>query len=491
MAGNILISNLSFKYPSMIHPLFENITVNIDENWKLGLLGRNGRGKTSFFKILLGDLDYDGNVQSSLIFKYFPIFPAPDNHLTAEEVLLQKNPMVERWELEMELSYMDLPAEVLDRDFYVLSGGEQTKILLVELFLNEGAFPLIDEPTNNLDVHGRKVVGDYLNRKKGFIVVSHDQHFLNQFVDHTMAINKESIDVVKGDIDTWAYEKKNADELAEEKNQKLHHEINRLETVSKRVGTWGQMRENSSKDAAERRLAAKQMKRSKAIKKRTEEKIVEKQALIHNVETVEALKMRVDQPHKQVLLLRDFSILQNGRCLFEPVNIDVYPSERLFITGKNGAGKTTLLNFILGNGQFEVTGDYQIRLPDKISLLQQQNQLDEDHASILQQLTAEEKQSYLHLLRQLGSKRSSFADRSSDHWSSGEQKKVFLANALLGNHSLFVWDEVTNYLDMMVIDQLIAAINKYKPTMIGVDHNEHFVSSAATKTLELIKKRNR
>ncbi|WP_152658011.1 ATP-binding cassette domain-containing protein [Oceanobacillus sp. CFH 90083] len=486
MTGNILINKMTFQYPSMLHPLFENITVNIDENWKLGLLGRNGRGKTTFFKILLGELDYEGTVQSSLIFKYFPVYLA--NQLTAEEVLLQKNPMIERWELELELSYMDLPAEVLDRDFYVLSGGEQTKILLIELFLNEAAFPLIDEPTNNLDAHGRRGVGDYLNRKKGFIVVSHDQHFLNQFVDHTMAINKESIDVIKGDIDTWAYEKKNADELAEEKNHRLYQEINRLEAVSKRVASWGQKRENSTKDAAERRLAAKQMKRSKAIKKRTEEKIRDKKSLINNVEQVESLKMRVDQPDKQVLLLRNFSILQNGKCLFEPVNIDVYPSERLFITGKNGAGKTTLLHFILGNGQFEVTGDYQIRLPNKISLLHQQNQLGKDHASILQQLTAQEKESYLHLLRQLGSKRSSFADHTSNHWSSGEQKKVFLANALLGNHSLFVWDEVTNYLDMMVIDQLIGAINKYKPTMIGVDHNEHFANSVATKKLELIKK---
>ncbi|MFD1412543.1 ATP-binding cassette domain-containing protein [Oceanobacillus jeddahense] len=134
-----------------------------------------------------------------------------------------------------------------------------------------------------------------------------------------------------------------------------------------------------------------------------------------------------------------------------------------------------------------MTGDYQIRLPKKISLLHQQNQLDEDYASILQKLTAEEKKDYLHLLRLLGSKRSSFADRSSTHWSSGEQKKVFLANALLGNHSLFVWDEVTNYLDMMVIDQLIAAINKHEPTMISVDHNEHFVDSVATKKIELIR----
>ncbi|MFD1412544.1 ATP-binding cassette domain-containing protein [Oceanobacillus jeddahense] len=345
MAGNILISNMTFKYPSMIHPLFENITVNINENWKLGLLGRNGRGKTTLFKILLGELDYEGTIQSSLTFKYFPVYPETGIELTAEEILRKENPMIERWELELELSYMDLPAEVLDRNFHVLSGGEQTKILLIKLFLNEDAFPLIDEPTNNLDVHGRRVVGDYLNRKKGFIVTSHDQHFLNQFVDHTMAINKENIDVIKGDIDTWAYERKNADELAEEKNHRLYHEINRLEAVSKRVGIWGQKRENSTKDAAERRLAAKQMKRSKAIKKRTEEKIRDKQALIQNVENVEALKMRVEQPAKQVLLLRNFSILQNGKRLFEPINVDVYPSERLFITGKKWSRKDIFTPF--------------------------------------------------------------------------------------------------------------------------------------------------
>ncbi|WP_042225543.1 ATP-binding cassette domain-containing protein [Oceanobacillus manasiensis] len=484
MSGNILVKNMTFKYPSMISPLFYNVSVNIHEDWKLALIGRNGRGKTTLFKILLNQLDHEGTVQSSLPFKYFPIYPDPIS-ITAEQLLLQVNPLTERWEMELELSCMDLPADILDKDFHILSGGEQTKILLIGLFLNEHCFPLIDEPTNNLDVHGRKVVGEYLNRKKGFIVVSHDQHFLNQFVDHVLAINKESIDVLQGNIDTWQLEKKNADNLAEETNQKLFNEINRLDAVSKRVGAWGQKRENSSKDAAERRLAAKQMKRSKAIKKRTEEKIKDKQDLIRNVEEVAGLKIHVERPTKQILFLRNFSILREGKPLFEPINVDMYPGDRLFITGKNGVGKSTLLNFILGNGQFEIAGDYNIRLPDKLSVLNQKNQLNEDYATILNELTADEKETYLHLLHQLGFTRSRFADQSSTHWSAGEQKKVFLAHALLGNHSLFIWDEVTNYLDMMIIEQLINSIKRYEPTMIGVDHNEHFVDSLATKNIVL------
>lgn len=485
MSGNILVKDMSFKYPSMISPLFHNVSINIHEDWKLGLIGRNGRGKTTLLKIFLDQLEYEGTVHASLPFKYFPVYPDPHRSITAEQVLLQENPMAERWEMELELSYMELRPEILDRDFQLLSGGEQTKILLVGLFLNEHSFPLIDEPTNNLDVHGRKVVGEFLNRKKGFIVISHDQHFLNQFVDHVMAINKASIEVLKGNIDTWQQEKQNADNLTMETNQKLFKEINRLDAVSKRVGAWGQKRENSSKDAAERRLAAKQMKRSKAIKKRTEEKIREKQSLIHNVEEIAELKMNVEQPTKQILSLRDFSILRDGKPLFEPISIDMDPGDRLFITGKNGVGKSTLLNFILGKGEFEVMGDYQVRLPDKLSVLNQKNQLEEDYASILYQLTASEKEAYLHLLHQLGFKRSRFADRSSTHWSAGEQKKVFLAQALLGNHSLFVWDEVTNYLDMMIIEQLINTIKKNNPTMIGVDHNEHYVEAVATKEIIL------
>ncbi|MGE7624039.1 ATP-binding cassette domain-containing protein [Viridibacillus sp. NPDC096237] len=203
MTENILIKNVTFKYLSMLKPIFKNVNLNINENWKLGLVGRNGRGKTTFLKILLNQLEYKGSIQSTLGFKYFPSYPDINNKLTALEVLLKQNPHIDIWQIERELTYMDLSHDILDGNFNVLSGGEQTKLLLIELFLNENSFPLIDEPTNNLDLHGRKIVSQYLKKKKGFIVISHDESFLNQFVDHVLAINKESIDIISGNVDTW------------------------------------------------------------------------------------------------------------------------------------------------------------------------------------------------------------------------------------------------------------------------------------------------
>ncbi|MFJ8260784.1 ATP-binding cassette domain-containing protein [Rummeliibacillus sp. NPDC094406] len=486
MTGNILIKNMTFKYASMIQPIFKNVNININESWKLGIVGRNGQGKTTFLKLLLNQIEYEGSIHSTLDFKYFPSYPGIHEDLTVLEVLLKQNPHFDTWQIERELTYMDLSIDILYKKFNVLSGGEQTKLLLIELFLNENSFPLIDEPTNNLDLHGRKIVGQYLKKKKGFIVISHDESFLNQFVDHVLAINKESIDLINGNVDTWKYEKVNADMLSEEKNAKLKSEIKRLHDVARQVNTWGLKRENSTRDAAERRLAAKQMKRGKAIKKRTEAMIEEKESLIHNIESVSELKMIVGQPRKPVLFFRDFSILRDGIPLFEPINIDVYPTDRFFINGKNGVGKSTLLNFILGTEQLETIGEYRINLPEHLSILRQKNQKDVNYFSFLNQLsTKEAKEEYWHLLYQLGIERSSFSDKSSKNWSAGEQKKVFLANAILGENELFIWDEVTNYLDMFVINQLIDAIEKFQPTMIGVDHNEYFVNAVATKKIEL------
>ena len=139
----IKIENLTFSYPTSYDNIFEDVSFQIDTDWKLGFVGRNGRGKTTFLNLLLGKYEYSGMITSSVQFGYFP-YPVPDKSLWTEEILKKVCPQAEEWELLRELSYLEVSPEVLWRPFGTLSNGEQTKVLLAALFRNEGQFLLID-----------------------------------------------------------------------------------------------------------------------------------------------------------------------------------------------------------------------------------------------------------------------------------------------------------------------------------------------------------
>lgn len=181
----IRVENLTFSYPSSYDTIFDNVNFQIDTDWKLGFVGRNGRGKTTLLNLLLGKYEYSGKIISSVQFDYFP-YPISDKKQMTEDILREVCPLAEEWELMRELSYLDVNADVLWRPFETLSNGEQTKVLLAALFLNEGHFLLIDEPTNHLDATAREKVSEYLKKKKGFILVSHDRRFLDGCVDHIL-----------------------------------------------------------------------------------------------------------------------------------------------------------------------------------------------------------------------------------------------------------------------------------------------------------------
>lgn len=169
----IRVENITFSYPSSFDPVFENVSFQIDTEWKLGLVGRNGRGKTTLLKLLLGEYEYRGKITGAVTFDYFP-FPVSDKTQMTEGILRQVCQNARQWELIRELSYLGIESEVLWRPFETMSNGEQTKALLAALFLKEEHFLLIDEPTNHLDVEGRRQMADYLKRKRGFILVSHE-----------------------------------------------------------------------------------------------------------------------------------------------------------------------------------------------------------------------------------------------------------------------------------------------------------------------------
>lgn len=161
----INVSNLTFAYDGSPKNIFENVSFIIDTNWKLGLIGRNGKGKTTFLNLLLGKYEYSGSINSSVNFDYFP-FNVPNPELSAYEIAEQLNYDYEQWKLDREVSLLDMDTEILNRPFNILSKGEQTKVLLAILFLKENNFLLIDEPTNHLDIQARESVSKYLKRKK-------------------------------------------------------------------------------------------------------------------------------------------------------------------------------------------------------------------------------------------------------------------------------------------------------------------------------------
>ena len=233
-------------------------------------------------------------------FDYFP-YPVLDKQQMTQYILQEVCPGAEDWELIRELSYLDVNADVLWRPFETLSNGEQTKVLLAALFLNEGHFLLIDEPTNHLDMAARQKVSEYLKKKQGFILVSHDRRFLDGCVDHILSINRTSIEVQSGKISSWMANFERQQEFEASQNERLKKDISRLQKAAKRSAIWSDKVEASKVGAADKgyvgHKAAKMMKRSKVIEARQQQAIEQKSGLLKNAETADVLKIQPLEYH--------------------------------------------------------------------------------------------------------------------------------------------------------------------------------------------------
>ena len=299
----INVKNLTFAYENSSDNIFENVSFKIDTDWKLGFTGRNGRGKTTFLRILMGDYEYSGKISCDIDFEYFP-FEVSDERDFAIDIIKQKSGIqdYDYWKIQKEISLLELDEEIIYRPFETLSGGEKAKILLVSLFLKDGCFLLIDEPTNHLDTKGRRAVAEYLRAsKKGFILVSHDRNLLDCSVDHILSINKTNIEIQKGNFSSWLENKNRKDKFELSKNEKLKKDIVRLEKSAKQSAEWSSKVEKSKNGTRigglrpdKGRLghkSAKMMKRAKNAETKSLDAIKEKTALLKNIETAESLKI--------------------------------------------------------------------------------------------------------------------------------------------------------------------------------------------------------
>ena len=483
----IKVEDLTFSYPSSYDLIFDRVSFQIDTDWKLGFVGRNGRGKTTFLNLLLGKYEYRGKITSNVRFDYFP-YPITDKERQTADILQEICPDAKEWEIRRELSYLDVEMEVLWRAFETLSNGEQTKVLLAALFLNEGNFLLIDEPTNHLDTAARKKVSEYLNRKKGFILVSHDRRFLDGCVDHILSINRTDIEVQSGNFSSWMenFERRQESELLQ--NERLKKDISRLQKSAERSAGWSDHVEASKIGAADKgyvgHKSAKMMKRSKTIEKRKQQAIEQKAVLLKNVETVNALKMNPEAYHLDILAsFSETAVMYEDRAINRPVSFQVRTGDRVFIEGKNGSGKSSLLKLLAGES-LEHTGTVTVGSGLQISYVPQDTSYLTGTLAQFAEKNNLDESLFKTVLRKMDFERVQF-EKDMKEFSGGQKKKVLIAKSLCERAHLYVWDEPLNFIDVYSRMQIEQLIEKFSPTMLLVEHDMAFRDAVATKVIEI------
>jgi lincosamide and streptogramin A transport system ATP-binding/permease protein len=489
----INVSNLTFAYDGSYDNIFENVSFQIDTDWKLGFTGRNGRGKTTFLNLLLGKHEFTGNISANVIFEYFP-FHVNNKQINTIDVISDIFPDYVHWELMRELSLLTVSEDVLYRPFDSLSNGEQTKVLLATLFLKENSFLLIDEPTNHLDRNARKLVSRYLNTKSGFILVSHDRTFLDNCVDHILSINKTDIEIQKGNFSSWWENKKRQDNYELAENEKLRKEINRLSDSAKRTNIWShevEKTKNGTKNSGSKvdkgyigHKAAKMMKRSKTIEQRQQTAIDEKSKLLKNMDSSESLKIsQLNHHNKKLVDIENVSIYYEEKMVCTDLSFTIEQGERIALSGKNGSGKSSIIKLICGE-DIDYTGTFKKGSQLKISYVTQDTSNIHGNLTDYARNNEIDESLFKAILRKLDFSRDQF-EKDISAFSGGQKKKVLIAKSLCEKVHLHIWDEPLNFIDIVSRMQIEELLLEYSPTILFVEHDNEFCKNIATKIIEL------
>lgn len=482
----ININNLTFGYDGSESMLFEGVTITLDTSWKLALAGRNGRGKTTFFKLLRGELPYGGTISGVPDTILFPMTELPEN---------------EDWKVRKELGLMGADPDIMWRPMETLSGGERTKLMLANLFAADNTYPLIDEPTNHLDRQGREVVADYLSSKDGFILISHDRAFLDRCTDHTLVITKTGLELVGASYSVWWENNEQRMESERSRNAQIRKEMSSIDAAMKKNAQWSAKAESSksranSAKSAENHLrrayegskSAKLMSLSKNLEKRNERKLEEKQGLLKDLERSEKLKMIGTEHHnRSPVIIRNMTLMRYDEPIIEGFDLAIECGDKISLVGKNGCGKSTLIKYLAGLGEDEgitATGDIYVAPGLKISYVGQ------DTSSLigsLYDIAAErgvDKTQFSTILIKMGfTKEMLYRDVSA--LSLGQKKFVMIALSLCEQADLYLWDEPLNYIDVYMRQEIERLVKDSEVTMLFVEHDRVFSESVADHEVKM------
>lgn len=509
--AQIQVIDLTFSYEGSADDVLKNVNFNIDTDWKLGLIGRNGKGKTTLLNLFMGRYEYQGTIKAGSRFDYFP-YQVSDSDLkkNASDLIESWKPQVEIWQVMIQMNELKMDSECLYRPFGTLSFGERTRVMLAVLFAAENEFLLIDEPTNHLDTGAREIVKEYLASKKGFILVSHDRDLLDSVCDHVLVLNRATIEVQAGNFSTWWENKEKKDSYQQAENEKHLKEIGKLKAAADRSSRWADKNENTkigydpikehdrsiSTRAYIGAKTKKMQSRVKNFEQRIGREIEEKEGLLQDIEKVADLKIQPLRFHKEVLInANDVSIGYEGaeKSLFDGLRFQVKRGERVILSGKNGCGKSSILKAVLQKANYQelsdnsgliISGNLEVTSGMKISYINQDTSFLSGTLRKFCEARQLDESLFLAVLRQLDLGREQFVKNMED-FSEGQKKKVLIAASLITPAHLYIWDEPLNFIDVFSRMQIERLILQYEPTMLLVEHDVRFQEKVATAVIDI------
>jgi ATP-binding cassette subfamily F protein 3 len=468
----VRIENLTKSYGDRV--IFEDISFAITARERLGLVGRNGHGKTTLLRLITGEETPDCG--SIIIPKNYRIgYVQQDLNFTADTALMEgvtALPIPEPdhyWKVEKVLAGLGFSAEDFHRHPLEFSGGFQVRLNLAKAMISEPDLLLLDEPTNFLDITSIRWIEQFLcNWPHELVLITHDRSFMDKVVTHTMGIHRRKVRKIPGNTAKYY------DQIAQDEEI---YEKTRLNDDRRRKD----IEQFITRFRAKARLANLVQSRIKTLQK------MEKKEKLEKLKTLEFSFRSIPMAGNHVLSARHLNFAYDQQsALIRGFNITVGPGERVCVVGKNGKGKTTLLKLLAGEMRPQ-GGDVAYHPSVKLGFFEQTNT-----QSLVDTRTVEEEILYSHtdVDRQLARNICGAMLFTGDEalkkvsvLSGGEKSRVMLGKLLVTPLNLLMLDEPSNHLDMESCDALLAAIDSFEGAVIMVTHNEMFLHTLAERLI--------
>jgi ATP-binding cassette subfamily F protein 3 len=453
--------------------LFQNIGFTIGKGERLGLVGRNGTGKTTLFKILLGEESPDagdvvipknyhiGTLKQHLQFSHSTIL---DECMTA----LKGDAQFDQYKVEKMLHGLGFKTEDFQRPPSDFSGGYQIRLNLAKVLLGDPDCLLLDEPTNYLDIVSMRWLSKFLRSFRGeLVIITHDRGFMDEVTTHTMGIWRQKIVKIKGDSGKY-FEQILAEEEMYEKTR--------------------QNSEKKRKDLEEF-VARFKAKASKATQAQSRMKLLEKMPELDALAMVSTLDFEFNYkecPGKTLMDIKDLSFGYSDTNLFQTVNLPILRGDKIAIIGKNGKGKSTLLNLLareLEPRTGEISSNVNLLIghfgQTNINRLNMENTIEEEVGSVDATLGQQRVRSICGTMMFTGD----LAKKKIKVLSGGERARVLIAKLLAKPCNLLLLDEPTNHLDQESVESLTLELQNYPGAVVIVTHSESMLREVATKLI--------